>query len=425
MSFVPTPKQLEATELMAGSARHILLRGGSRSGKTFIIVRSIVVRMLRKESSHAVLRYRFNHLKESIIGQTLPSVMKVCFPEISYTINKTDWFAKIGPSTMLFGGLDDKERTEKILGQEHSSIYLNECSQINYGPRNKAVTRLAQNSGLPLRAYYDENPPTAAHWTYRMFMQKVEPQTRLPLSNPNNYVTLQMNPKDNLANLPPDYLEELENLPERERRRFLQGEFLSELPGALWGLDVLERNRVTLNDVPPLTRIVIAVDPSGCEGEEDKRSDEIGIIAAGVAGRGKDAVGYLLEDASGHYSPSGWARKALELRDVWNADCIVAERNFGGAMVESTIRTEDPMASVKIVTASRGKIRRAEPVAAIYEKNRIKHVGEDFQELEDQYLSFTTSGYEGSTSPDRADAAVWAFTDLMVEKQSTLSFGTV
>jgi phage terminase large subunit-like protein len=423
VAFKLTEKQNEANQLLASPARHILLRGGSRSGKTFVIVRAIVIRMIKApESTHAVLRFRFNHLKESIIGQTLPSVMRLCFPEIPYNVNKTDWYFELpNKSRMLFGGLDDKDRTEKILGQEHSTIFLNEISQIAYGARNKAVTRLAQNSGLALKAYYDCNPPSAAHWAYRLFMKKQEPTSGASLPRPELYATMQMNPRHNLANLPEEYIELLESLPERERKRFLDGEFLSELPNALWTFSALERNRIQMQDVPPLVRIVIGIDPSGCAGEEDVRSDKIGLIAAGIDHQG---VGYLLEDCTDHYTPDGWAKKALEMFDLWNADKIIAEKNYGGAMVENTIRTVRRSAPIKIVHASRGKVRRAEPVAAIHEKDMIKHVGV-YSDLEDQLLSFTTSGYDGSTSPDAGDAYVWAFTELMCPQQSNLVFSSI
>lgn len=422
-SFKLTERQEEGNRLLASPARHILLRGGSRSGKTFLIVRAIVIRMLKAPgSTHAVLRFRFNHLKESIIGQTLPSVMRLCYPQVPYNINKTDWFFEIpNQSRMLFGGLDDKDRTEKILGQEHSTIFLNEISQISYSARNKAVTRLAQTSGLSLKAYYDCNPPSAAHWSYRLFMKKIEPNSGTPLNRPELYATMQMNPRHNMANLPEEYIELLESLPERERRRFLDGEFLSEVPGALWSLSGLERSRLSMSDVPPLSRIVIAVDPSGCEGPEDTRSDKIGLVAAG---KDMEENGYLLEDCTDHYSPEGWAKKALEMYDLWNADCIVAETNYGGAMVEHTIRTLRPNAPIKVVHASRGKVRRAEPVSAIFERGKIRHVGV-FTDLEDQLLSFTTSGYEGSTSPDAGDAYVWAFTELLVSEKKNFVFSSI
>lgn len=408
--FALNPKQVEANRLLAGPAQHILIRGGSRSGKTFLLTRAVLLRALKAPgSTHAILRFRFNHLKASIIGDTLPKVVKLCFPGLRYDINKTDWFITLpNGSQVLFGGLDDKERTERILGQEHSTIYLNECSQLSYSARNMAITRLAQNSGLALKAYYDANPPTVGHWTYRLFEQGVEPTSGKALADPDLYASMRINPADNQRNLPPAYLKTLEALPAKERRRFLEGEYLSQVDNALWTLDAIKR--VSEPQLPTMQRVVIAVDPSGCSGPEDWRSDEIGIVAAG---RGQDGLGYALQDATLREGPNGWAKEALRLFDRHKADCIVAERNFGGAMVESTIRAIRPTAPIKLVTASRGKVQRAEPVAALYEQGRVKHL-DAMPDLEDQLLAFSSSGYQGAKSPDRADALIWALTELML-----------
>jgi phage terminase large subunit-like protein len=425
--FRMTETQRAACALFASPARHILLRGGSRSGKTFIIIRTLVVRMIRApKSSHAVLRYRFNHLKETIIQGTLPSVMEICFPELRYTLNKTDWYMELpNGSRMPFGGLDEKERTEKILGQEHASMFLNECSQISYGARNKAVTRLAQtvrcvDTGQPLvmKAYYDENPPAATHWSYDMFIRKRQPGSDELLPSPESYATMQMNPRENQENLPPEYLDILRSLPERDRRRFLDGEFLSEVPGALWKLEYISLGRVAEEQLPQLTRIVVAVDPSGSESEDDDLHDEVGIVVCGIDDRGH---GYVLEDATGPYSPLDWARKVVEMYDKWAADLVVAETNFGGAMVEANIRTVMPTIPYRSVSASRGKARRAEPIAALYEKKMVHHAGY-FTEMEEQMLSMTTDGYKGAGSPNNADAAVWALTELMQPTKKPFSF---
>jgi phage terminase large subunit-like protein len=146
---------------------------------------------------------------------------------------------------------------------------------------------------------------------------------------------------------------------------------------------------------------------------------------------GVDDHGYLLEDASGRYSPEGWAKKAIWLYDKWQADRIIAERNFGGAMVENTIRMacKDAQRSSPVpfseVVASRGKTVRAEPVSLLYEQHKVHHVipesksqADMFTELEDQMVQFSTSGYLGPKSPDRADALVWAFSHLLVKRNS-------
>src|SRR5258707_13399908 len=239
--------------LLSGDSTHILLDGGSRSGKTFLFTRAIVVRALKApDSRHAILRFRFNHVKSSIVLDTFPKVMQTCFPELSYKVDKSDWFALLpNGSQIWFGGLDDRERTEKILGQEHATIYLNECSQIPLASRDLAVTRLAQKvmqkvrdkpeQLLKRRMFYDCNPPPKSHWTYRMFHAKQNPETRAPLENPADYAFLQMNPHDNLENLPPGYIDTLKSLSPRLQKRVLLGEYAEPAPNALSAADEIEK----------------------------------------------------------------------------------------------------------------------------------------------------------------------------------------
>lgn len=433
-----TPKQEDAQRLIGSRAQHILLRGGARSGKTFIFCRAVIVRAIKAPAStHAVLRLRFNHLKDSIIYDTMPKVARLCFPELpswQKMTNKSDWITTLpNGSKILYGGLDDKDRTEKILGQEHSTLYFNECSQIGYGARNKGITRLAQNSGLKLKAYYDCNPPTVGHWTYRMFEKKLEPLSGALLTDPDNYVTMMMNPADNLANLPPEYIATLESLPEKDKLRFLMGQYLAQVDGALWTMDTLDKRRLTpiVNDehrdavISRMRRICVAVDPSGCQGPEDVRSDEVGITVTGTDYEGQ---GYVLADLSGRYGPEQWGRLVVGAYDAWQADTIVAETNYGGAMVVSNIRSacvDRAMVPVEIVTASRGKFQRAQPVAALYTQGKVTHVGA-FPDLEDQMCNFAAAGYQGPRSPDRADSVIWGLTHLMIGGQkSRIAFGNI
>ena len=191
----------------------MMLFGGSRSGKTFLLVRNVVLRALKAEGSrHAIFRFAFAHCKASIVHETFPAVMTKAFPGVRYDLNKTDWIATLpNKSEIWFGGLDDKERTEKILGKEFATIYLNECSQIPQTSRDLAVTRLAQSctqtvggqtAPLQPRMYYDCNPPSKGHWTYRLFVEKRDPETKLPLQRPADYDYFQINPVDNEQNLP-------------------------------------------------------------------------------------------------------------------------------------------------------------------------------------------------------------------------------
>lgn len=423
-------RQEAANSLLASAARHILLRGGSRSGKTFLLCRAVIIRALKApRSTHTIVRKHFNHLKHSVIYDTMPTVARLCFPGLKVHLDKSDWFHELpNGSKIIYGGLDDAERTEKILGQEHATIYLNECSQISYGARNKLVTRLAQKAVipatkelLPLKAYYDCNPPGKGHWTYSLFIKHIEPQSRSKLERAAQYATMQLNPKDNEKNLPDGYIDELMALPAKDRMRFLQGEFQDQIDGALWDIDKIEhvsepqgeRELARLRN--RMRRIVVAIDPSGASGPEDKRNDEIGISVVGVEGSGNNAIGYVLEDQTGHYSPEGWARKTIQLFDKWEADTIIGEVNFGGDMVRAVIHGARKSAPFKKITASRGKHIRAEPVAALYERGRVKHVG-SFVDLEEEYSNFSTAGYEGERSPNRADAAIFGLTELMLDE---------
>ncbi len=419
MTFALTSKQQEANEVLASPATHIMLAGGSRSGKTFLLVRAIIVRALRAPGSrHAILRFRLGHVKQSIVMDTFPRVMQLCFPNVECDINKSDLYATMpNGSQIFFGGLDDKQRVEKILGNEYATIFLEECSQIPYDSRNVAVTRLAQkvedaNTGvpLPLKMYYAENPPDKGHWTYRMFKLCQDPETKRELPR-QDYGFFQINPVDNTQNLSASYLKTLEALPERLRRRFLYGEFRDAAPNALFREEWFERWRNIDGDLPDMLRIVVAVDPSGADDTDNTDNDAIGIV---VCGLGVDGNGYVLEDLTCKVGPAIWGKVATDAFDRWSADRIVAEGNFGGAMVGHVIRTARPRTPFRMVTASRGKVVRAEPMSALVESGRVRMAG-IFRELEDELCAFTTRGYMGEDSPNRADACVWGIADLFPE----------
>lgn len=416
--FKETQKQKEANALLRSGAKHLLLFGGSRSGKTFKWVRTTVIRALAaNESRHAILRFRFNHVKASIVYDTFPKVMRLCFPNIDPHVDKSDWFWT-GPnkSQIWFGGLDDKERTEKILGAEYATIYLNECSQIPFSSRNYAMTRLAQKcthniggKNIPLRnlMLYDCNPPSQAHWSCQLFIKHRDPDTKQPIKRPSDYANMVINPKDNLANLPEGYIDTLEGLNARFKLRFLDGQFAPIAEDALWTLEGIETWR-ELSGLPDMQRIVVAVDPSGSKDDDNADNDAIGIV---VAGLGVDGNGYLIEDLTCKVGPATWGNIATQAWERHSADCVVAESNFGGAMVEHVIKTARKRTPFKEVRASRGKVVRAEPISALAEKGMIRHAG-NFPDLEDELCAFTTRGYQGPESPNRADAYVWAFSEL-------------
>jgi hypothetical protein len=421
--FTLNQKQREALSLISGLATHVLLRGGARSSKTFTILFAIIARAkIAPGSRHAVLGFRQNRIVQAIVLDTFPKVLKLCYPNLTPHFDKQKcYYTFANGSEVWLGGLDDAERSEKVLGNEYVTIFLNECSQISYDTYQTVKTRLAQKvmiqvnddvTGEPLppremrpKFLCDENPPKKSHWSYKMFIKKVEPGSGKPLARPDDYAELQMNPKDNQENLSQGYLASLDSLSAAKRRRFRDGEFQDANPNQLFIEDDIEKWRVTnLDELPDFVKVVVAVDPSGAAGIEGETNDAIGIV---VAGLGTDGNAYILEDRTVRASPSVWGKVAVNAYHEHEADIIVYERNFGGDMCRHVLRTAGSLVPLKSVVATRGKVVRAQPIAALYEQGKIRHVGY-LRELEDELTGFTSAGYEGEGSPNRADACVWA-----------------
>lgn len=213
----------------------------------------------------------------------------------------------------------------------------------------------------------------------------------------------------NLAFLAPGFQESVIALYADTRlgRQEVGGELIDDVPGALWRQDLIEPYRVPAERCPrDFAQVVVALDPAVTTGPD---SAETGII---VAARGQEGDWYVLRDASGQYSPLGWARTALTLYQEYQADAIVGEVNHGGDLVEANLRSVSPYAPFRPVTASRGKATRAQPIASLYEQGRVHHVGV-FPQLEDQLTCWVPDA--GMPSPDRLDALVWALTELQPE----------
>ena len=402
--FKKTPKQIEATRLMADK-QEVLLEGGSRSGKSFIIIRNIILRALKyPDTRHLIVRFRFNHVKQSIWYGTIQDVMKIAFPNINYTENKSDWFISFdNGSEIWIGGTDDKERIEKILGNEYATIFVNEASQIPYETYETLKTRLNPPKGVPPKLIIDYNPPSKKHWGYRIFHEQKNPETDAPLRHQERYGYLRMNPVDNTENLNESYLETLESLGEKRRRRFYLGEYSDDTEGALWKRDWIIRHRV--ESVSDLTRVVVAVDPAVTGNET---SDDTGIIVVGSKTVDGKEHYYVMDDFTYHGDVTGWGQSVIDAYRRHSADLVVAETNQGGDLVEMNIRNYDRSIRFKKVTATRGKALRAEPIANLYDMGLVHHVG-NFLELEDELCMWTP---EDKESPNRLDALVWGITYL-------------
>lgn len=213
--------------------------------------------------------------------------------------------------------------------------------------------------------------------------------------------------KDNFENLSERFVEKIYERYAGTRlgRQELDGEMLGDLVGALWRSEDFDTYRLRYNDtLPEFDRVIIGVDPAITVGEE---ANETGIIVVGK--NKKEAV--VLEDASVSGTPAQWAFRVASKYREYGADCVVVEVNQGGDMVKHTLQSVAPNINISSVRASKGKHIRAEPIASIYEQGRVRHYGR-FDELEEQLKLFTVQGYEGENSPDRADALVWAMTEL-------------
>ena len=219
---------------------------------------------------------------------------------------------------------------------------------------------------------------------------------------------------ENAENLSQSALLEMQNRYANTRlgRQELYGEVLDDNPGALWNRALIEGARITSDHLPPLTRVVVGIDPAVTSGED---SDLTGIVTAGMS---SDGHYYILSDKTIKASPDQWARIAINEFELHKADRIIAETNNGGDLVVHLLRQVSPNIPVKKVTASRGKAVRAEPIASLYEQGRVHHVGY-FADLEQQMTEWEPG--ISTKSPDRVDALVWAITDLS-ENSNAINF---
>jgi hypothetical protein len=270
-----------------------------------------------------ILRHHANAARASIALGTLPQVVQLCFPGMRLKEHRQDgYFALPNGSRVWIGGLDDNDRVEKILGLEYASVFLNEASQIPYSTALIAFTRLAQvTRGIRQHAFVDLNPAGKSHWTNVLFGEQRDPVSMQPLKDPENYRRAFLNPPDNTKNLSAEFLASLENLPEKQRKRFYEGVYVDEVDGALWTYETIDSGRRAPEDIPDEKRaaVVVALDPSGAAGRDDLGADEIGIV---VAARGFDGDCYVLSDLSCREAPAVWARRAAiwALTHLFGAD---------------------------------------------------------------------------------------------------------
>ncbi|WP_188818425.1 DNA-packaging protein [Novosphingobium indicum] len=347
----------------------------------------------------------------ALVGASLPEVRAVMVegesgllgvcplrhrPEFEPSLRRISW--PNGAQALLYSAGDP----ETLRGPQHSHAWCDEIAK--WDNASQRATRAWDNLLFGLRL--GEHPRLVATTTPRAV-----PLVRRLMEEADDALAVTRGcTEDNRANLPGRFVRDI-------RRQFgksllgrqeLDGELLDDIEGALWTRALIEQCRET--EAPELVRVVVGVDPPASSG-----GDACGIL---VAGRTEDGTAHVLADASvQRASPERWARAVARTAGAWQVDKVVAEANQGGAMVGSVLRAADIALPLKLVHASRGKTARAEPVAALYEAGRVRHAG-TFPELEDELCGLVAGGaYQGpGRSPDRADALVWALTELMLGK---------
>jgi PBSX family phage terminase large subunit len=225
--FKPTAIQRKALALLKGGAKHILLFGGSRSGKTTVLVMAIIYRALRFAGSrHLICRYRAKDARSSVLLETLLPWLNNTVGSIGYQYLKHESMIRLNNGSEIWiGGLGDKEQADKILGHEYNTIYFNEISQLTYASVTTAYSRLAMKvQDCRNLFFYDCNPGSPLHWAYKIFVLKRTFFSGEPLEKAKLYQSMVLNPQDNRANLPEDYISDiLDVLPEKQKARFRDG----------------------------------------------------------------------------------------------------------------------------------------------------------------------------------------------------------
>jgi phage terminase large subunit-like protein len=384
--------------------RYFLITGGRGSGKSWTL--SLFLLNLTYEEGHVILftRWTLTSAFISIIPEFIDKIDLMNKAE-DFEITQSEIINKATGSKILFRGIKTSQGTatanlKSIAGV--TTFILDESEELMDEDVFDRIDLSIRAVNKPNRVILVMNPSYKSHWIYNRFVKHPREDT--------SYIHTTY--LDNQNNLSPSFVAQAERTKTENLHRYnhlFLGHWLEDAEGMLWNRQIIERLRMATS--PQLERIVVSVDPAASANLD---SDETGIVVCAKDAKGN---GYVLEDLSGKYSPSQWAAVAVKAFERWNADCIVAEKNMGGDMVESVLRSQNTTARIKLVNATKGKYVRAEPIYSLYEQNKIYHIGQ-FPILENQMITFDP---DKGKSPDRVDALVWGFTELLLGSKFTFS----
>lgn len=377
--------------------RYFVVTGGRGSGKSWSVALSLLNQTDFENEVILFTRWTLTSAFISIIPEFIQKI-ELMNRVHEFEITQSEIINKITGSKILFRGIKTSQGTATANLKSIAGVttwVLDEAEELVDEDVFDRIDLSVRSVLRPNKVILLMNPSYKSHWIYKKFVVNPRPDT--------TYIHTTY--LDNEENLSESFLVTARQSKEENLHRYehlFLGKWLDDAEGLLWNRPILDRARVTAK--PELKRIVVAIDPAVTANME---SDETGII---VAGKDLDGKGYVLEDLSGKYSPNEWAKIAQQAAKNWNADCIVAEKNQGGEMVESVIKSTGTPTRIKLVTATKGKYVRAEPIYSLYEQHKIYHVGH-FPLLESQMITFDP---DKGKSPDRVDALVWGMTELML-----------
>ena len=381
--------------LYTADTRYIYLHGGRGSGKSFAV--ADYISRLTYQAGHKILftRYTAASASKSIIPEFVEK-LKLNGSEPDFKVTNDKIVNIHTGSEILFSGIKTSSGNQTANLKSLQGITTWVYEEFEEHPDEDSFDTIdlsIREDHIQNRVILISNALHKESWQHKRFFEDEQDTTHI-------YTTY----KDNRDNLNAQFIQMAEwtekNNPYKYYRNFL-GHHYEDHDEALWTPDLIHHRPEQDYD-----RIVVAIDPAVTSKAE---SDETGIVVVGKKGK----YGFVLDDASGKYTPNGWASVAVNLYHKWQADRIIGEVNNGGDMIQTVIRSADKTVSYKEVRASRGKAMRAEPIVALYEQGLVFHA----KRLPELELQMTTWSPQSKESPDRVDALVWGLTELMLKNK--------
>lgn len=392
---------------LACKTRYCVMTGGRGSGKSFVL--SLALALSLRSPGYCVLftRWTMASAQDSILPEFQEKIALIG-GEREYQVKAAD-IAHASGSRIMFRGIKTSagNQTAKLKSLQGLNVWvLDEAEEMPDEATFDTIDLSIRDRRQRNLVILCLNPAHKRHWIYRRFFERRNiPDGFNGIRDDTTYIHTDY--RDNLDNLPENYQDRIRAAKTGNPQRFAhvwRGAWVDEVLGALWSYDMIAPHRRTREEVPDMKRVVVGVDPNASSGPN---ADEAGIV---IGGEGVDGHYYILADASGQMGPAEWARVACQQLEIHKGDHIVAEKNNGGEMVKITLQGYQKHAPVRLVSASRGKIPRAEPVASLYSQGLVHHVGR-FPEMESEMMSYT--GEPNQASPNRLDALVWMMSELI------------